>query len=1761
MSLTRLVSDRGYVKGCLTRMETFCTSEDIEKASYEALMSKRQRLVDSFREYETLNKEILFLSASDQEDYEEYERKYSNCLTLLDCAMGKRKKEQNSPPPDSSKNGFKRLPPIEIKPFDGTNIEDFIPFINIFKAVFHSDANISPCQKLYYLRTYLQSEALDIIKNLSLTDDNYLSALELLEKRYNNVPMIVNHHINGLLDLPSFTKCTAQNLRSLVSKVNQHTAALKNLDLPVGQWDAILVNILSRKVDAYTNRGFHLERNEKELPGLSEFLDFIDKRAVAMENTASEKLPPAPPTTVKPVKPGKASLVSAMKQLSCKYCNQSHKLYECAQFRLLMVQDRCDFVSGKKLCVLCLNQHQGKCMLRLKCNICHKGHNTLVHSDAESNSDANVSNAATASSTGASPDSAVVMTNTSQEQDVLLPTVVVRLIDKNGKFIYARALLDSGSQVSFVTHKLAEKINCKISKANKIITGIIDGTNSVTQKTDLEVYSAVNNFNLNVTCFVTKNITCNLPQQSFDVRKLSIPSYVKLADKTFHQTGEISMLLGCEIFFQVLQRETLPLTPTGPYLVNTKFGYVVAGNLPVSAGRVSTSNLCITVRGNPLHNKNNTHIREEICNYLQQDKSSIDTQDQSSPFLDKQSELSLQEKINHTISQLWECEKVPNVYKEGTTEHQLAEESFINSVKLENKKFSVALPLKLQLDDVGLGDSFGRVLQRFYNLEKRFSKDNKLYESYKDFMHDYVSQGHAKIYDISNYDLKAGNVYFIPHHPILNPNSKTTPVRAVFDASMKTSNNLCLNDIMLNGPTVQNDLFDILTLFRTFRYVLLCDVKAMYRGILVDSDYRCLQNILWRDSPTQPVQCLQLQTVSYGLKSSAFLATRCLIELADRYKDEYPLAAFVLKNTSYVDDIQCGSNNLVELAETKRQLIELMDKASFSLHKWCSNCSELLSDIPESIHQLSTKHFDKVNNTYIKTLGLSYDVHTDTLNMKCPVTEKQKGFTKREMLSFISKFFDPLGLVGPVLVQAKYLMQQVWFENLKWDDVLPEHLNSKMVDFTNNLIDMSYISVPRNINVKSPVKMELVGYADASNIAHGCCLYLRVVSPDKHVKVNLLCSKSRINPKDKRLTTPRVELNSALLLAMLARKVYNTLSLKYDNINTFLYSDSKIVLSWLNIEPVKLTVYIANRVEKIRRLCDIFQWNYVNTIENPADCLSRGVEPQELKENSLWFHGPQYLQNINYVHCPLESTKPRDVELPELKRLSPASYVCSTINNHFKDFIEKYSDVEKMTRILSYVKRFLFNCKKQNVNKKKGTLCPDELTAALNELIKLEQRKHFEKEFKFGEFKMNEKSNLSSLNPFVDGFGLLRVGGRLQNATLTFDQKHPIILPKGSALTKLLIIHEHIRLKHAGQKMTLSSLHERYWLINANREVKSVLHKCVLCFRLKAKNARQLMGSLPLDRVNMARPFQIVGTDYAGAFNIKQTRIRKPVITKAYVVMFICFLTKAIHIELASDMTTNTFLGCLKRFISRRNKPTKIYCDNASYYRGANNVLKELYESLNSTEHQNKIIDFSNSERISFHFIPSYSPVFGGLWEAGIKSIKYHMKRVIGNLVLTYEEMYTVLVQIESILNSRPLTPLSRDSDDMAYLTPGHFLTGAPLTSYPELNLTDINIGKLSFWKQCTKLQQTFWAQWHKQYLTMLQSRPKWQSSQPNLQEGAMVLIKSDNVTPLQWPVGRIVKVIPGNDNLVRALDVKTPKGFVIRTSIMKVCPLPIDYN
>ncbi|XP_047022178.1 uncharacterized protein LOC124637506 isoform X3 [Helicoverpa zea] len=332
--------------------------------------------------------------------------------------------------------------------------------------------------------------------------------------------------------------------------------------------------------------------------------------------------------------------------------------------------------------------------------------------------------------------------------------------------------------------------------------------------------------------------------------------------------------------------------------------------------------------------------------------------------------------------------------------------------------------------------------------------------------------------------------------------------------------------------------------------------------------------------------------------------------------------------------------------------------------------------------------------------------------------------------------------------------------------------------------------------------------------------------------------------------------------------------------------------------------------------------------------------------------------------------------------------------------------------------------------------------------------------------------------------------------------------------------------------------------------------------RQKALAAKQLMGSLPAARVTAtSRPFEKVGVDFAGPIDVKLSRVRRSLIGKGYICVFVCFATKAVHLELASDLTTETFLACLRRFISRRGLPTEIHCDNASTFKSARSQLVELYKLQASQSHQMQVQRFTAERGIQFHFIPCYSPTFGGLWEAAVKSTKFHLKRILQKTVLTYEQLNTVLTEIEAVLNSRPLLPLSSNSDDYCYLTPGHFIIGSALSMYPEINVCNVPQNRLKFWQLCNSLKQSFWKVWHQCYLNLLQNRPKWRDTVCNVKLGNLVILKEDNIPPMSWPMARIVKLFPGHDGKIRAVDVRTPNGKTHTRAINKICLLPIEYD
>ncbi|XP_030758318.1 uncharacterized protein LOC115884017 [Sitophilus oryzae] len=390
-----------------------------------------------------------------------------------------------------------------------------------------------------------------------------------------------------------------------------------------------------------------------------------------------------------------------------------------------------------------------------------------------------------------------------------------------------------------------------------------------------------------------------------------------------------------------------------------------------------------------------------------------------------------------------------------------------------------------------------------------------------------------------------------------------------------------------------------------------------------------------------------------------------------------------------------------------------------------------------------------------------------------------------------------------------------------------------------------------------------------------------------------------------------------------------------------------------------------------------------------------------------------------------------------------------------------------------------------------GHLTVDELQYATYTLIRLAQARYYLAEIRsLEQGNISRGSKLKSLSPFIDNNRLLGVGGRLSCSELNFNEKRPIILLNKHKITRLIILNEHYKQLHQGPQALLATIRLQYWPITGRRILRQVLSKCILCFRVRPKNFNVAMGNLPRERVVPSRPFTNCGIDFADPFEIKPNKLRGNKRIKVYLCAFVCFATKAVHLEIVSDLSTTSFLNCFKRFIGRRGLCSNIYTDNGTNFVGSRNELQNVYSFLRDSKTQSSFSDYFVDKGIRWHFIPPRSPHFGGIWEAVIKSAKYHIKRIVGLQVLTYEELETVVVQIESCLNSRPLTPLSENPDDLN--TPGHFLIGTSLSSLPKTDLQDISITRVKRYEMLIKMVQRFWSKWSKDYLTQLQQRNKW---------------------------------------------------------------------
>lgn len=528
--------------------------------------------------------------------------------------------------------------------------------------------------------------------------------------------------------------------------------------------------------------------------------------------------------------------------------------------------------------------------------------------------------------------------------------------------------------------------------------------------------------------------------------------------------------------------------------------------------------------------------------------------------------------------------------------------------------------------------------------------------------------------------------------------------------------------------------------------------------------------------------------------------------------------------------------------------------------------------------------------------------------------------------------------------------------------------------------------------------------------------------------------------------------------------------------------------------------------------------------------------------------GPVFLRE-SISHWPSNQHQINNM-VPELKpHVSLHVHVNNEIpSNGVIDF-ERFSNFMRLNRAVGYMLRFINYSKNQPSC---GPLSSEELKSALILIIKLSQIESFP-EYKnlINQKQLPPKSPLLKFNIFLDENKLIRIGGRLQQSDFPDSKKHPILIQSTHRFTKLLFNYEHQKLLHAGPQLLLATIRETYWPIRGRNLARFCCRQCVKCCRMRGQTVTPIMGNLPQQRLTPGFPFENVGLDYAGPIRAVSRQGRGCRIVKVYIAVFICFTTKSIHLELVGDLTSDTFILALRRFMSRRGKPTNIFSDNGTSFVGAYHDISKFLKS----NCDNLSSEMAN-QGINFHFIPAYSPHFAGLAEAGVKSTKYHLNRVLGHCNLSYEELNTTLIQIEALLNSRPLTPLSSNPEDMTPLTPGHFLIGRPLTSLPSPDYQDRTISSLNRFQRIEQLRQHFWIRWSKEYISELQVRTKWRACKDSLKLNSLVVLKEDNLPPLKWKLGRIVAVYPGTDGVIRVADVKTSNG-VFRRSFSKLCPLP----
>ncbi|XP_058987604.1 uncharacterized protein LOC131806835 [Musca domestica] len=887
-----------------------------------------------------------------------------------------------------------RLPPCTTEIFHGDYLS-WPSFRDMFTAVYIDCKSITPVERLFYLRQSTQGEALEIVKKSPLTNDGFANAWSNLKDRYENKRILVNSQLKVLFNLVSVKNESAGEIKRLQRDVNNFITALKLHEINIDSWDPIFVFLCSTKLPTNTLSLWEQTVSKKtEVSKWSDLDEFLTARFQSLETvydlTHSKEV--KSPEVKPPIEHSRSSrrvksYQANINKKSCFICSQDHWLKSCPKFLKMNHEQR--FVATKRnnLCLNCFsNNHKlSQCTKNTSCSKCNLKHHTLLHRESKqagsgsmANSDAQPSTSRQAAQTNI--ESRVQNCFVVTRKQVLLGTAIVQ-IDVNGVIFVARALIDSGSQATFISEKLQRRLNLPIKKVNARISGLNDvlAGSAAKQCTFLLKSPHNDSFGVQVSSLVLPKLTGKLPSYTLDVQDIYSLGIVPLADPKFAMSDQVDILLGGDVYPQIVL-DGVHRNVLGSLLAQeTIFGWVLTG--PIANPSPVSFTTCVS-----------------FCTAVEMDK---------------------------LLEKFWELEEPPKV-TEYSPEEEYCEEVYQKTTKrLPDGRYMVSLPFKPQFEGgTVLGISRTKACRQFLRNEASLCKKPEFKSIYDSVLEEYESLGHMA--EVTQ-DEEQSMSFYLPHHAVIKPESSSTKVRVVFNASSKSSSGLSLNYTLYPGPILQNDLMLLIIRWRFYRYVFNGDIEKMYRQIWLNGDHTRFQRLVFRKDPKAELKNFELKTVTFGVNCAPFLAIRTLLRLASDVEEELPLAAKILRRMMYVDDALAGAHELELAIEARDQFVCALSSAGFSMRKWTSNNEKILQGLPPD-HLLTENFLEIEDESNTKTLGVRWNAKSDFFYFSVKPIEMKLEFTKREVLSIIASLFDPAGWLGPVIIVAKMLMQEIWSE-------------------------------------------------------------------------------------------------------------------------------------------------------------------------------------------------------------------------------------------------------------------------------------------------------------------------------------------------------------------------------------------------------------------------------------------------------------------------------------------------------------------------------------------------------------------------------------------------------------------------------------------------------------------------------------------------------------------------------------------------------------